>query len=122
MFTFKSKSVRVIHNNLSTGDLSVGVPVWSSSQQGSLLGTESTFCSRELEKGVQVGLLSHIKLMLLTTCIDHLYLVLDSSFAPSLKVLCYKGDKARRAEIQREINTNEFHVLITTYEVGLCND
>lgn len=82
MFTSARKSVTVIHRNLSTDDLSVGVPVWSSSEQGSLLGTESTFCSRELEKGVQVGLLPHMKFifiicsinihhMLLTPCIEH---------------------------------------------------
>lgn len=61
--------------------------------------------------------------MLLTTCIKHSIHVFDSSFAPSLKVLCYKGDKARRAELQTEINSHEFHVLLTSYEVsGLCND
>ncbi|XP_028258745.1 chromodomain-helicase-DNA-binding protein 1-like [Parambassis ranga] len=40
-------------------------------------------------------------------------------FAPSLTVLCYKGDKERRAEIQREANTQDFHVLLTTYELCL---
>lgn len=30
----------------------------------------------------------------------------------------YKGDKARRAELQKEINSHEFHVVLTTYEVG----
>ncbi|XP_063747635.1 chromodomain-helicase-DNA-binding protein 1-like isoform X2 [Eleginops maclovinus] len=39
------------------------------------------------------------------------------SFAPSLTVLCYKGDKERRAELQRE--TQDFHVLLTTYELCL---
>ncbi|XP_013889366.1 chromodomain-helicase-DNA-binding protein 1-like [Austrofundulus limnaeus] len=39
--------------------------------------------------------------------------------APSLTVLCYKGDKERRAEIQRETNTEDFHVLLTTYELCL---
>ncbi|XP_034089606.1 chromodomain-helicase-DNA-binding protein 1-like, partial [Gymnodraco acuticeps] len=37
------------------------------------------------------------------------------SFAPSLTVLCYKGDKERRAELQRE--TKHFQVLLTTYEL-----
>lgn len=37
-------------------------------------------------------------------------------FAPSLTVLCYKGDKERRAELQREA---DFHVLLTTYEMCL---
>uniref|UniRef100_A0A671W9X4 Chromodomain helicase DNA binding protein 1-like n=1 Tax=Sparus aurata TaxID=8175 RepID=A0A671W9X4_SPAAU len=37
-------------------------------------------------------------------------------FAPSLTVLCYKGDKERRAELQRETDTQDFHVLLTTYE------
>lgn len=129
------KSVTVIHRNLSTDDLSVGVPVWSSSEQGSILGSESTFCSRELEKGVRVGLLPHMKFILhrllysySSHAPNYMYktlnvLVFDSSFAPLLKVLCYKGDKARRAEIQTEIKSHEFHVLLTTYEVsGLCND
>uniref|UniRef100_A0A7N8WZ55 Chromodomain helicase DNA binding protein 1-like n=1 Tax=Mastacembelus armatus TaxID=205130 RepID=A0A7N8WZ55_9TELE len=40
-------------------------------------------------------------------------------FAPSLTVLCYKGDKERRAEIQRETETEQFHVLLTTYELCL---
>ncbi|CAK6956184.1 chromodomain-helicase-DNA-binding protein 1-like [Scomber scombrus] len=40
-------------------------------------------------------------------------------FAPSLTVLCYKGDKDRRAEIQRETDTDDFHVLLTTYELCL---
>ncbi|XP_045906175.1 chromodomain-helicase-DNA-binding protein 1-like [Micropterus dolomieu] len=38
-------------------------------------------------------------------------------FAPSLTVLCYKGDKERRAELQRE--TQDVHVLLTTYELCL---
>uniref|UniRef100_A0A673BZW9 Chromodomain helicase DNA binding protein 1-like n=1 Tax=Sphaeramia orbicularis TaxID=375764 RepID=A0A673BZW9_9TELE len=40
-------------------------------------------------------------------------------FAPSLTVLCYKGDKERRAEIQRETDTQDFSVLLTTYELCL---
>lgn len=40
------------------------------------------------------------------------------SFAPSLSVLVYKGDKERRTEIQQEANSQDFHVLLTTYEVG----
>ncbi|KAM4547924.1 chromodomain-helicase-DNA-binding protein 1-like isoform 2-T2 [Odontesthes bonariensis] len=40
-------------------------------------------------------------------------------FAPSLTALCYKGDKERRAEIQRETNAQDFHVLLTTYELCL---
>uniref|UniRef100_M4ANA1 Chromodomain helicase DNA binding protein 1-like n=1 Tax=Xiphophorus maculatus TaxID=8083 RepID=M4ANA1_XIPMA len=42
------------------------------------------------------------------------------SFAPSLTVLCYKGDKERRAEIQREKTAQDFQVLLTTYEVCVC--
>uniref|UniRef100_A0AAQ4RL93 Chromodomain helicase DNA binding protein 1-like n=1 Tax=Gasterosteus aculeatus aculeatus TaxID=481459 RepID=A0AAQ4RL93_GASAC len=38
------------------------------------------------------------------------------SFAPSLTVLCYKGDKERRAELHRETQTQDFDVLLTTYE------
>ncbi|XP_077440207.1 chromodomain-helicase-DNA-binding protein 1-like isoform X2 [Vanacampus margaritifer] len=38
-------------------------------------------------------------------------------FAPSLTVLCYKGDKDRRAEIQGD--AQDFHVLLTTYELCL---
>lgn len=41
------------------------------------------------------------------------------SFAPSLEVLCYQGDKERRAEIQQDAKTKEFHVLLTTYEMCL---
>ncbi|XP_054904484.1 chromodomain-helicase-DNA-binding protein 1-like isoform X2 [Poeciliopsis prolifica] len=41
------------------------------------------------------------------------------SFAPSLTVLCYKGDKERRAEIQREQTAQNFQVLLTTYELCL---
>ncbi|XP_061593050.1 chromodomain-helicase-DNA-binding protein 1-like isoform X2 [Cololabis saira] len=41
------------------------------------------------------------------------------SVAPSLTVLCYKGDKGRRAEIQRETNTQHVQVLLTTYELCL---
>ncbi|XP_033821447.1 chromodomain-helicase-DNA-binding protein 1-like isoform X2 [Periophthalmus magnuspinnatus] len=41
------------------------------------------------------------------------------SFAPSLKILCYQGDKERRAEIQQEANTKHFSVLLTTYEMCL---
>ncbi|XP_039668073.1 chromodomain-helicase-DNA-binding protein 1-like [Perca fluviatilis] len=40
-------------------------------------------------------------------------------FAPSLTVLCYKGDKERRAELQRETDTQDFHLLLTTYELCL---
>ncbi|XP_061680437.1 chromodomain-helicase-DNA-binding protein 1-like [Syngnathoides biaculeatus] len=38
-------------------------------------------------------------------------------FAPFLSVLCYKGDKDRRAEIQGD--AQDFHVLLTTYELCL---
>ncbi|XP_077391159.1 chromodomain-helicase-DNA-binding protein 1-like [Festucalex cinctus] len=38
-------------------------------------------------------------------------------FAPSLTVLCYKGDKDRRVEIQGD--AQDFHVLLTTYELCL---
>ncbi|XP_040896882.1 chromodomain-helicase-DNA-binding protein 1-like [Toxotes jaculatrix] len=40
-------------------------------------------------------------------------------FAPALTVLCYKGDKERRAEIQRMADTQDVHVLLTTYELCL---
>uniref|UniRef100_A0A8D3DGV8 Chromodomain-helicase-DNA-binding protein 1-like n=1 Tax=Scophthalmus maximus TaxID=52904 RepID=A0A8D3DGV8_SCOMX len=40
-------------------------------------------------------------------------------FAPTLTVLCYKGDKVRRAEIQRGAEAQDFHVLLTTYELCL---
>ncbi|XP_022614805.1 chromodomain-helicase-DNA-binding protein 1-like isoform X1 [Seriola dumerili] len=40
-------------------------------------------------------------------------------FSPSLTVLCYKGDKERRAEIQRGTDIQDFHVLLTTYELCL---
>ncbi|XP_050968849.1 chromodomain-helicase-DNA-binding protein 1-like [Labeo rohita] len=41
-------------------------------------------------------------------------------FCPSLSVICYTGDKERRAELQKEIkNDRHFHVLLTTYEMCL---
>ncbi|XP_068175197.1 chromodomain-helicase-DNA-binding protein 1-like isoform X2 [Antennarius striatus] len=40
-------------------------------------------------------------------------------FAPCLTVLCYKGDKERRAELQQEMDTEDFQVLLTTYELCL---
>lgn len=40
-------------------------------------------------------------------------------FAPSLTVLRYYGDKERRAEIQRDPDTQDFNVLLTTYELCL---
>ncbi|XP_051753151.1 chromodomain-helicase-DNA-binding protein 1-like [Ctenopharyngodon idella] len=41
-------------------------------------------------------------------------------FCPSLSVLCYTGDKERRAELQEELkNGKNFHVLLTTYEMCL---
>ncbi|XP_054458435.1 chromodomain-helicase-DNA-binding protein 1-like [Anoplopoma fimbria] len=40
-------------------------------------------------------------------------------FAPSLTVLSYKGDKERRAELQKETQTQDFNVLLTTYELCL---
>nr|XP_019935975.1 PREDICTED: chromodomain-helicase-DNA-binding protein 1-like [Paralichthys olivaceus] len=39
--------------------------------------------------------------------------------APSLTVLCYTGDKEKRAELQRGTDTQDFHVLLTTYELCL---
>uniref|UniRef100_A0A8C1QXQ4 Chromodomain helicase DNA binding protein 1-like n=1 Tax=Cyprinus carpio TaxID=7962 RepID=A0A8C1QXQ4_CYPCA len=40
-------------------------------------------------------------------------------FCPSLSVICYTGDKERRAELQKELrNDQHFHVLLTTYEVS----
>uniref|UniRef100_A0A8C5DXW6 Chromodomain helicase DNA binding protein 1-like n=1 Tax=Gouania willdenowi TaxID=441366 RepID=A0A8C5DXW6_GOUWI len=44
------------------------------------------------------------------------------SFAPSLTVLCYMGDKERRAHIQKETTTQDFHVLLTTYEVLVVDE
>uniref|UniRef100_A0A8C2ALB5 Chromodomain helicase DNA binding protein 1-like n=1 Tax=Cyprinus carpio TaxID=7962 RepID=A0A8C2ALB5_CYPCA len=42
------------------------------------------------------------------------------SFCPSLSVICYTGDKERRAELQKELrNDQHFHVLLTTYEMCL---
>ncbi|CAN9500249.1 unnamed protein product [Ophioblennius macclurei] len=41
------------------------------------------------------------------------------SFAPSLKVLSYKGDKERRVQIQKKTRTQDFQVLLTTYELCL---
>ncbi|XP_030647439.1 chromodomain-helicase-DNA-binding protein 1-like [Chanos chanos] len=39
---------------------------------------------------------------------------------PSLSVLCYSGDKERRAELQRDLlEDKNFHVLLTTYEMCL---
>ncbi|XP_056606446.1 chromodomain-helicase-DNA-binding protein 1-like [Triplophysa dalaica] len=41
-------------------------------------------------------------------------------FCPSLSVICYTGDKERRAELQKELqNDRHFHVLLTTYEMAL---
>ncbi|XP_072540472.1 chromodomain-helicase-DNA-binding protein 1-like [Salminus brasiliensis] len=41
-------------------------------------------------------------------------------FYPSLSVVCYTGDKERRAELLREMTDNRhFHVLLTTYEMCL---
>ncbi|XP_022531537.2 chromodomain-helicase-DNA-binding protein 1-like isoform X1 [Astyanax mexicanus] len=40
-------------------------------------------------------------------------------FCPSLSVVCYTGNKEERAELQREINSKQFHVLLTTYELCL---
>ncbi|KAJ7993577.1 hypothetical protein DPEC_G00273840 [Dallia pectoralis] len=40
-------------------------------------------------------------------------------FSPCLKVLCYTGDKDRRAELQRDMNNTNYHVLLTTYEICL---
>uniref|UniRef100_A0A8C2Q0F1 Chromodomain-helicase-DNA-binding protein 1-like n=1 Tax=Cyprinus carpio TaxID=7962 RepID=A0A8C2Q0F1_CYPCA len=41
-------------------------------------------------------------------------------FCPSLSVICYTGDKERRAELQKELrNDQHFHVLLTTYEMCL---
>uniref|UniRef100_A0A8C7WTB0 Helicase ATP-binding domain-containing protein n=1 Tax=Oryzias sinensis TaxID=183150 RepID=A0A8C7WTB0_9TELE len=41
------------------------------------------------------------------------------SFAPSLTVLCYHGDKDRRAEMQLQASSQDFQVLLTTYELCL---
>uniref|UniRef100_A0A8C5CVN9 Chromodomain helicase DNA binding protein 1-like n=1 Tax=Gadus morhua TaxID=8049 RepID=A0A8C5CVN9_GADMO len=41
------------------------------------------------------------------------------SFAPSLSVLCYKGDKEKRAELKKETKHTPFNVLLTTYECWL---
>lgn len=46
--------------------------------------------------------------------------IVSLSFSPSLSVVCYTGDKERRAELQRELlDDGHFHVLLTTYEVRL---
>lgn len=40
-------------------------------------------------------------------------------FSPGLTVLCYSGDKEKRAELQRNMKSLHFHVLLTTYELCL---
>uniref|UniRef100_A0A673KJY0 Chromodomain-helicase-DNA-binding protein 1-like n=1 Tax=Sinocyclocheilus rhinocerous TaxID=307959 RepID=A0A673KJY0_9TELE len=41
-------------------------------------------------------------------------------FCPSLSVVCYTGDKERRAKLQKELkNDRHFHVLLATYEMCL---
>uniref|UniRef100_A0A671SRH5 Helicase ATP-binding domain-containing protein n=1 Tax=Sinocyclocheilus anshuiensis TaxID=1608454 RepID=A0A671SRH5_9TELE len=41
-------------------------------------------------------------------------------FCPILSVICYTGDKEKRAELQKELrNDQRFHVLLTTYEMCL---
>ncbi|XP_041912235.1 chromodomain-helicase-DNA-binding protein 1-like isoform X1 [Alosa sapidissima] len=41
-------------------------------------------------------------------------------FSPGLSVVCYTGDKEKRAELQTELLDNgHFHVLLTTYEMCL---
>ncbi|XP_058634927.1 chromodomain-helicase-DNA-binding protein 1-like isoform X2 [Onychostoma macrolepis] len=41
-------------------------------------------------------------------------------FCSSLSVICYTGDKERRAELQKELRSDRhFHVLLTTYEMCL---
>lgn len=40
------------------------------------------------------------------------------SFAPSLTVMCYSGDKQRRAELQKKTASRNFSVVLTTYEVS----
>ncbi|KPP68665.1 chromodomain-helicase-DNA-binding protein 1-like [Scleropages formosus] len=41
-------------------------------------------------------------------------------FSPGLSVICYRGDKEKRAELQSELKTGRrFHVLLTTYELCL---
>uniref|UniRef100_A0A671STQ2 Chromodomain helicase DNA binding protein 1-like n=1 Tax=Sinocyclocheilus anshuiensis TaxID=1608454 RepID=A0A671STQ2_9TELE len=43
-----------------------------------------------------------------------------ASFCPILSVICYTGDKEKRAELQKELrNDQRFHVLLTTYEMCL---
>uniref|UniRef100_A0A8K9UJP1 Uncharacterized protein n=1 Tax=Oncorhynchus mykiss TaxID=8022 RepID=A0A8K9UJP1_ONCMY len=42
--------------------------------------------------------------------------------SPCLKVLCYYGDKDKRAELQRDMNNTHYHVLLTTYEVMMIID
>ncbi|CAL8309519.1 unnamed protein product [Lota lota] len=41
------------------------------------------------------------------------------SFAPSLTVLCYKGDKEKRAELKKDTEHTPFNILLTTYEICL---
>lgn len=42
------------------------------------------------------------------------------SFSPGLSVVCYTGDKEKRAELQAELlDDGQFHVLLTTYEVNV---
>lgn len=110
-------------------DLSAGVRVRSSREERSVLGAESALCHGELEDGVgRVRSHSHMNLRPFTFSVVYLkrqtlYKILNFvfllcfSFAPSLTVLCYKGDKERRAELQRETDTQDFNVLLTTYEV-----
>ncbi|KAJ8252744.1 hypothetical protein GJAV_G00205090 [Gymnothorax javanicus] len=40
-------------------------------------------------------------------------------FAPSLSVVCYQGDKVKRAALQMELSSQCFNVLLTTYELCL---
>ncbi|KAG7276288.1 hypothetical protein CRUP_015611 [Coryphaenoides rupestris] len=50
------------------------------------------------------------------TCQTISLLVYMRGFAPSLTVLCYKGDKEKRAELKTDAENKPFNVLLTTYE------
>ncbi len=39
-----------------------------------------------------------------------------AKWAPSVKVVSYKGNPAQRKFLQADLRTNNFHVVLTTYE------
>uniref|UniRef100_A0A3Q2QM69 Chromodomain helicase DNA binding protein 1-like n=1 Tax=Fundulus heteroclitus TaxID=8078 RepID=A0A3Q2QM69_FUNHE len=105
-------AVKVSQHRLAVGVLFTGIQLRAYQLDGVQWLTQRLDDQQGCILGDEMGLGKTCQVRMRLTSIS-------KPFSPSLNVLCYKGDKERRAEIQGGKDMQDFHVLLTTYELCL---